>query len=49
MQKKNLHHIMVVILFPTNADPTLLNKWIVITVTWAPQLGVIGSQVWCNG
>ena len=35
--------------FPTNADPTLLNKWIVITVTWSPQLGVDGSQVWCNG
>ena len=35
--------------FPTNADPTLLNKWIAITVTWAPKLGVNGSQVWCNG
>ena len=29
--------------FPTNADPTLLNKWIVITVTWSPQLGADGS------
>ena len=35
--------------FPTNADPTLLNKWIVITVTWSPQLGADGSQVWCIG
>ena len=35
--------------FPTNADPMLLNKWIVITATWSPQLGVDGSQVWCNG
>ena len=35
--------------FPTNADPTVLNKWIVITATWSPQLGVDGSQVWCNG
>ena len=26
-----------------------MNKWIVITVTWSPQLGVNGSQVWCNG
>ena len=34
---------------PTNADPTLLNKWIVITVIWSPQLGADGSQVWCNG
>ena len=35
--------------FPTNADPTLLNKRIVLTVTWSPQLGADGSQVWCNG
>ena len=35
--------------FPTNADPTLLNKWIVLTVTWSPELGADGSQVWCNG
>ena len=35
--------------FPTNADPTLFNKWIVITVTWSPQLGADGSKVWCNG
>ena len=35
--------------FPTNADPTLLDKWIVLTVTWSPQLGADGSQVWCNG
>ena len=34
--------------FPTNADPTVLNKWIVITATWSPQLGADGSQVWCN-
>ena len=26
-----------------------MNKWIVITVTWSPQLGADGSQVWCNG
>ena len=35
--------------FSTNADPTLLNKWIVLTVTWSPQLGADRSQVWCNG
>ena len=35
--------------FPTKANPTELNKWIVITVTWSPQLGLDGSQVWCNG
>ena len=35
--------------FPTNADPTALNKWIVLTATWSPQLGADGSQVWCNG
>ena len=35
--------------FPTKANPTELNKWIVITVTWSPQLGVDGSQVCCNG
>ena len=35
--------------FPTKANPTELNKWIVITVTWSPQLGADGSQVWCNG
>ena len=35
--------------FPTNADPTVLNKWIVITATWSTQLGADGSQVWCNG
>ena len=34
--------------FTTNADPTVLNKWIVVTVTWSPQLGANGSQVWCN-
>ena len=34
--------------FPTNADPTVLNKWIVVTVTLSPQLGADGSQVWCN-
>ena len=27
----------------------MLNKWIVLTVTWSPQLGADGSQVWCNG
>ena len=35
--------------FPTNANPTALNKWIVITATRSPQLGADGSQVWCNG
>ena len=40
---------IAILTFPTNADPTLLNKWIVITVTWSPQLGADGSQVWCNG
>ena len=35
--------------FPTKANPTELNKWIVLTVTWSPQLGADGSQVWCNG
>ena len=35
--------------FPTNANPTVLNKWIVVTATYSPQLGVDGSQVWCNG
>ena len=35
--------------FPTKANPTELNKRIVITVTWSPQLGADGSQVWCNG
>ena len=35
--------------FPTNADPTVLNKWIVLTVTWSPQLGADGSKIWCNG
>ena len=40
---------IVISTFPTNADPTLFNKWIVLTVTWSPQLGADGSQVWCNG
>ena len=35
--------------FPTNADPTVLNKWIVLTVNWASHLGTNGSKVWCNG
>ena len=35
--------------FTTKANPTELNKWIVVTATWSPQLGVDGSQVWCNG
>ena len=35
--------------FPTNADPNVLNKSIVVTATWSPQVGVDGSQVWCNG
>ena len=26
-----------------------MNKWIVITVTWSPELGADGSQVWRNG
>ena len=41
--------IILISTFPTNADPTMLNKWIVITVTLSPQLGADGSQVWCNG
>ena len=40
---------IAILIFPTNADPTVLNKWIVITATWSPQLGADGSQVWCNG
>ena len=40
---------IVISTFPKNANPTVLNKLIVITATWAPQLGVNGSQVWCNG
>ena len=33
---------IVISTFPTNADPALLNKWIVMTVTWSPQLGADG-------
>ena len=40
---------ITILTFPTNPDPTVLNKWIVITATWSPQLGADGSQVWCNG
>ena len=40
---------ITILTFPTNADPTVLNKWIVITATWSPQLGADGSEVWCNG
>ena len=40
---------ITILTFPINADPTVLNKWIVIIVTWSPQLGADGSQVWCNG
>ena len=40
---------ITILTFPTNADPTVLNKWIVITATWSSQLGADGSQVWCNG
>ena len=40
---------ITILTFQTNADPTVLNKWIIITVTWSPQLGADGSQVWCNG
>ena len=39
---------VTILTFPTNADPTVLNKWIVLTVTWSPQLGADGSQLWCN-
>ena len=39
---------IIISTFPTNADPTALNKWIVVTATWSPQLGADGSQVWCN-
>ena len=28
---------ITILTFPTSADPTVLNKWIVITVTWSPQ------------
>ena len=40
---------ITILTFPTNADPTVLNKWIVITATLSPQLGADGSEVWCNG
>ena len=40
---------ITILTFPTNADPTELNKWIFITATWSPQVGANGSQVWCNG
>ena len=40
---------ITILTFPTKANPTELNKWIVVTVTWSPQLGADGSQVWCNG
>ena len=40
---------ITILAFPTKAKPTELNKWIVVTVTWSPQLGADGSQVWCNG
>ena len=36
---------LTILTFPTNADPTVLNRWIVITTTWSPQLGGDGSQV----
>ena len=40
---------ITILTFPTKASPAELNKWIVVTVTWSPQLGANGSQVWCNG
>ena len=40
---------ITILTFPTKANPTELNKWIVVTVTWSPQLVADGSQVWCNG
>ena len=40
---------IVISTFPTNADATLLNNWIVLTVNWASHLGVNGSAVFCNG
>ena len=39
---------ITILSFPTKAYPTELNKWIVVTATWSPQLGADGSQVWCN-
>ena len=32
---------ITILTFPTNADPTVLNKRIVITATWSPQLGFL--------
>ena len=32
---------ITILTFPTNADP--INKWIVITAAWSPQLGADGS------
>ena len=40
---------IVITSFPANAAATAVSIWNVITVTWAPHLGVNGSQVWCNG
>ena len=40
---------IVISTFPTNADATLLNNWIVLTVNWASHLGKGGSAVFCNG
>ena len=40
---------ITILTFPTNADPTALNKRIFKTVTWSPKLGAEGPQVWCNG
>ena len=40
---------IVISTFPTNADATLLNNWIVLTVNWASRLGKGGSAVFCNG
>ena len=42
-------HNITISIFPTNVNPTVLNKWIAITATWSPQLCADGSQVWCNG
>ena len=40
---------ITILTFSTKANPTELDKWIVVIVTWSPKLGANGSQVWCNG
>ena len=40
---------IVISTFPTNANPTLPNNWVVLKVNWASHLGKGGSKVFCNG